>query len=116
MSAVRAWFARLGGLFGKGRRDRELEAEIASHLEMHIEDNIRAGMTPVEARRQAILKVGGIEQSKESYRERRGLPWLQTLVREVRCGGRMLGKTPAVTFKNPRHRVPIDLLDGRVAD
>ena len=98
MSAVRAWFARLGGLFGKGRRDRELEAEIASHLELHMEDNIRAGMTPVEARRQAILKLGGIEQSKESYRERRGLPWLETLVRDVRYGVRMLAKTPTLTF------------------
>jgi predicted permease len=98
MSGVRAWFARLGGLFGRERRDRELEAEMASHLAMHIEDNVRAGMTAEEARRQAVLRLGGVEQAKESYRERRGLPWLETLTRDIRYGLRMLAKTPTLTF------------------
>jgi predicted permease len=98
MSGVRAWFARLGGLFGRETRDREFEEEIASHLAMHIEDNVRAGMTAQEARRQAVLKLGGVEQAKESYRERRGLPWLETLTRDIRYGLRMLAKTPTLTF------------------
>jgi predicted permease len=94
MSTVRAWFARLGGLFGKERRDRELAAELESHLQMHIDDNLRAGMAPEEARRQAMLKLGGIEQTKETYRERRGLPWLDTFALDMRFGLRMLRKNP----------------------
>jgi predicted permease len=94
MSTVRAWFARLGGLFGKERRDRELAAELESHLQMHSEDNLRAGMTPEEARRQAMLKLGGVEQTKESYRDYRGIPWLDTFMQDVRFGLRMLRKNP----------------------
>ena len=98
VSILRAWLWRLGGLFGKQRRDRELADEMESHLQMHIEDNVRAGMSPEEARRQALIKLGGVEQTKESYRERRGLPWLETLIRDVRYGVRILAKAPALTF------------------
>ncbi len=98
MSTLRAWLWRLGGLFGKRGRDRELAEEMESHLQMHIEDNVRAGMSPDEARRQALIKLGGVEQTIESYRERRSLPWLETLIRDVRYGLRMLAKAPALTF------------------
>ena len=74
MRGLRAWFLRLGELFRKDQRDHELAAELESHLEMHIEDNVRAGMTPAEARRQALMKLGGVESTKESYRARRGIP------------------------------------------
>ena len=98
MSVARAWFARLGGLFGKERRDRELVAELESHLQMHIEDNLRSGMAPEEARRQALLKLGGIDQTKERYRDRRGVPWLETRLQDVRFGLRMLRKNPGFAF------------------
>ncbi len=98
VSTLRAWSQRIGGLFGKERRDRDLADEMESHLQMHIEDNLRAGMTPEEARRQALIKLGGIEQAKENYRDRRGIPWLETLIRDVRYGLRMLAKAPALTF------------------
>ena len=68
MRGIRAFLFRLGGLFGKGRRDRELAEEIESHLELHIEDNLRAGMGLEAARRQERLKFGGIEAVKEAWR------------------------------------------------
>jgi predicted permease len=97
MSALRSWFVRFGGLFSKRRQDRELDAEMESHLQMHIEDNLRAGMTPEEARRNALIKFGGLDQAKETYRTRRGLPWLETLARDLRFGLRMLAKSPSLT-------------------
>jgi predicted permease len=94
MRALRAWFLRLGGFFRKDRRDAELADELDSHLQFHIEDNVRAGMPLREARRQALLKLGGVESTKENYRDRRGIPFLETLSQDVRFGLRMLRKSP----------------------
>jgi macrolide transport system ATP-binding/permease protein len=69
MRQLRAWFVRLGGFFRRNRSDRELAAEMESHLQMHIEDNLLAGMSTAEARREALMKLGGVEQTKENYRE-----------------------------------------------
>jgi hypothetical protein len=94
MREIRAWFLRLAGLFHKERRDAELAAEIESPLQMHIEDNLRSGMTPEEARRHAVIKLGGVESTKEDYRDRRGLPVLETLMQDLRFGFRSLRKNP----------------------
>ncbi|HEY6387852.1 MAG TPA: ABC transporter permease [Candidatus Acidoferrum sp.] len=97
MRRIRAGFFRMAGIFRKESRDRELAAEMESHLQLHIDDNLRAGMSAEEARRQALIKLGGIEQSKEAYRERRGLPMLETFLQDLRFAARMLRKNLGVT-------------------
>ena len=94
MKTVRAWLMRIFGVFGSTRAERELSAEIESHLQLHIDDNIRAGLSPQEARRRAVLALGGVERTKEEYRDRRGLPAFESLVRDLRYGTRALIKSP----------------------
>lgn len=98
MRRLRAWFSKLGELFSKRRREQELSAELDSHVQLHIDDNLRAGMSPAEARREAIMKLGGLEQTKEQYRERRGLPLLEVFLQDLRFGARMLRKNPGFTL------------------
>jgi len=88
---------RLFGLLQKPQGDDDLEAELASHVAMHTDDGIRAGLSSEEARRQALIRLGGAEQTRQAYRERRGLPWLETLLRDLGYGLRQLAKQPAVT-------------------
>jgi putative ABC transport system permease protein len=94
MRTLRAWLARLGGLFNKQRRDRELADELESHLRFHIEDNLVAGMTAEEARRQALVRLGGMEQTKEEYRDQRGVPMLRIFWYGIRLSFRTLRKNP----------------------
>jgi putative ABC transport system permease protein len=90
MRSLRAILMRVAGLFGRARHDRELDAELDSHLQMLIDDYIRAGLTGDEARRRALARFGGINSIKEAYRDRRGLPFLETSLQDIRYAIRTL--------------------------
>ncbi len=94
MSQLRAMFSRVAGLFGGERRERDLADEIDSHLQMDVEDNVRGGMTREEARRQAMLRMGGMEKMKQAYRERSTLPVVENMLRDLRFALRQLRRSP----------------------
>jgi predicted permease len=98
MRTLRAGMRRLGGFLGRQRSDRELSDELEAHIQMHIDDNLRAGMTADEARRQALLKLGGLDMTKELYRDRRGVPAFDTAVKDFRFAARLLLRSPGVTM------------------
>lgn len=77
--------------------EEDFAAELESHVAMHMEDGMRAGLTAEEARRQAIIKLGGMEQTRQKYRERATLVWLENFVRDVRYALRTLARQRAVT-------------------
>ena len=98
MNRMRILGVRVRGLFGRSRRESELETELQSHLDAITEENIRRGMAPEEARRGARREFGGLEQTKELYRQQRGLPFLETFLEDIRFGTRMLAKNPGFTI------------------
>jgi predicted permease len=94
---VRSWLARVAGVFAGQRGDRELDEELASHLAYHVDENLRRGMSPDEARRQALFATGGMAFAKEAYRDRRGVPFLHHLGQDFRYARRMMRRDPAFT-------------------
>src|SRR5438477_4019824 len=94
MRYLYAFARRLAGIFRKDQRDREMAEEIESNLQMHIADNMRAGMSAGESRRQALIKLGGFEATKEAYRDQRGLPIFDTVIQDIRYGMRGLRRSP----------------------
>jgi predicted permease len=89
---------RVRAFFRKEPLDRDLDAEMASHLEMAIEENLQNGMTPEEARRRAMVRFGGVQQAREQQREARGLPFLDVLGQDLRHTLRTLGRDRAFTI------------------
>ena len=94
MRFLRRWAARVGGIFRKERYERDFAEEVESHVEMHTADNLRAGMSAQDARRNALMKLGGVTQTQEICRERRGLPMVETFLQDLSYGVRMLRKNP----------------------
>ena len=97
MRSLRVAVSRLAGLFSAERHEQLFDEELESHLQLHVDDNVRAGMTPDEARRQAILKLGGIESTRHAYRERSSLPSIEYLMQDLRFAFRQLAKSPGFT-------------------
>jgi predicted permease len=97
MRILRRFFRRLSSWATTRQDEDRLRAEIAHHLALQTAENIRAGLPPIEARRQAVLKFGGVEPMKEIYRDQRGLPFLETLIQDTRHALRRLRMAPAFT-------------------
>src|SRR6266852_6082564 len=91
---LRRFLRRLAALFRRRRLEDDLDAELRSHLEMAVERNLREGMTAADARREARRSFGGVEQTKENYRDQRGLPMIETTLQDLRFGLRMLRRSP----------------------
>src|SRR5467141_3082104 len=90
----RTFLHRLAALFRHRHLEDDLDAELRSHIEMAIELNLRKGMSAGDARREALRSFGGIEQTKEIYRDQRGLPMIETALQDLRFGLRMLRRSP----------------------
>jgi putative ABC transport system permease protein len=98
MGLTKVWSKRLRSLVRKRAADRELDHEIAFHLEMETEKYLREGLSPAEARRRAALAFGGVERHKEDARDERWLPWTHGLSLDFTLGFRMLLKYPGLTL------------------
>lgn len=94
MRAVRRFLVRLTASATRQRDEERLREELEEHLALHTAENVRAGLSPAEARRQAVLKFGAVEAVKEHYRDEQGLPFLENLSRDVRYALRQLRKAP----------------------
>ena len=97
MSTLRRFQSRITGFLHRDRGDREIAAELSSHVQLAADDLERFGYSHEEARRQAMLQIGGMEAAKEAYLEQGGLPWLDHFLRDVRYGARVLRRNPGYT-------------------
>jgi putative ABC transport system permease protein len=91
---LRAFLLRLADVFDKDRREAEMDAELGSHIALDVEDRVRAGVEPAEARRQAVIALGGVEPTREAWRDRRSLPFVETTLQDLRYAARSLRRDP----------------------
>src|SRR5213594_3490353 len=98
MSWTRHLLLRLRTLFPKNTLEDEMDAELRFHLERQIEDNIKAGRSPEEARYAALRSFGGVEQIKEGCRDARGVRLIEDFRQDVCYGFRMLLQNPGFTI------------------
>jgi putative ABC transport system permease protein len=94
---IREYCQRLLGFLRGRRPDHDLDAEFAADFEIAVEENLRSGMTPAEARRAAAVRFGSLTSAREQVGNQRGLPGLESLFRDLAYGLRGMRKNPALT-------------------
>src|ERR1035438_1124237 len=95
MRALRRFFRRVASWTQTRQDEERMRAEIEEHLALETAENLRRGLPPLEARRQAILKFGAVQAISEDYRDQKGLPFMETLLQDTRLSLRRLRKSPA---------------------
>src|SRR5882762_9913743 len=98
MRFLRRFFIRLSNFTAGRRADQRLQDEIAEHLALQTEENLRAGMSPAEARRQAALKLGAVQAIREDHHAEQSLPFIENLLFDLRYAVRMLLRSPGFSF------------------
>jgi predicted permease len=98
MSALKRALARLRAFFVKPALDADLEAEIAAHIDFAVEENLRRGLTPLEARRQALIRFGAVDTAKFQQREARGIMKIDILLQDLRYTVRTLSRDRGFTL------------------
>src|SRR2546422_8965537 len=97
MTSLRQFATRFVALFRKRKLEQELNDEVRAHIEMLTDENVRRGMSHEEARYAALREFGGVDQTKEVYREHRGLPMIETVMQDIRYGLRALATNRGIT-------------------
>src|ERR1700690_3886431 len=97
MKSLRRFFTRLASFATRRAQDERLREEIEGHIALQTEENLRAGLSPVEARRQALLKFGGVEAMKQDFRAARGLLFIENVFQDLRFAIRSLRRTAGLT-------------------
>src|SRR5258707_12245309 len=96
MRSLRRFLTRLFNSAARRAQEERLREEIEGHIALQTEENLRGGLSPVEARRQAMLKFGGVEAVKEDYRAERGLVFIENLLGDLRNAGRTIRRMPGL--------------------
>jgi predicted permease len=96
MKSLRRFFTRLFNSAARRAQEERLREEIHEHIALQTEENLRAGLLPVEARRQAMLKFGGVEAVKQDYRAERGLLLIENLLGDLRNAARSISRMPGL--------------------
>jgi predicted permease len=96
MKSVRRFLTRLFNSAARREQEERLREEIEQHIALQTAENLRAGLSPLEARRQAMLKFGGVEVTKQDYRAERGLLFIENLLGDLRNAGRTISRMPGL--------------------
>src|ERR1700677_4388811 len=94
MDLIRSLLSRCVALFRKHKLDADLDEELRSHIDLAVEENLKRGMSVGEARRQAMIRFGGVAQVRGQYREARGFAAFEMLLRDLRYATRRLLQSP----------------------